>query len=549
MKKTYLLVPIIWGILSSVSIAQLPQDHAYQKTLRNYIATLQENDFEVSLKPLTAEASYFSSTDEIYRAWLFFGYQSADMADGQGLRVGASNFTLGAIESGGQVHMQVGRGEFMNPVATAFWAGWNYPGNPYYDKRAVKLRAFVASAVDMMMQDQDHERGNNDRGDFLGMPLIRWAFAYGVAKDELPQNVRDAYEQGLIRMFEKLEQWGPTGIHADIDMSTMIGVLYAAKFVDSENLTARAHRYIDRLLDKHLAAAGYIDHGGAYDASYNGISLYFVNWAAQLSDYSPLVEALQKMSKLKAYLTLPDPDGQRFSPFHTNPSSGGDAPHDLWSPYFRDVGIAQYSDDGAYLSFDGDRRTIKSETDMLERMNKSLGYFNRYHFDESRDQENPIEQSSPPWKHDHWIDTESLNATAFYYEDGLYERLKSLKDSNSPLTDPPFSREETFTESFADKFLSIKRQTYGTIIFNDRLAWWTGEGQTEELNGFGGGTYRHSGHRKPAPCCWAAAGAPAAPGTTSMSGANGRCTRLVVRQMTGGLSVLGYSAILKHPTN
>jgi hypothetical protein len=124
---------------------------------------------------------------------------------------------------------------------------------------------------------------------------------------------------------------------------------------------------------------------------------------------------------------------------------------------------------------------------MLARIDKSLFYYHDDRIETRGAFDKPSDDSPGEWGHQHWSDTESLNATAYYYEDGLYGKLKSLKNNNSPLTNPPFSRGGEFTESFADKFLSVKRPTYGTIIFNDRLSWWTGKGQTKELNGFGGG--------------------------------------------------------------
>jgi hypothetical protein len=484
MKKICLLVLILIGISDGAAFAQLAQDHSYQVTLRDYLKQFQEKDFEVELKPIEVKRSYFSTAEEAYRPWLFFGYEQNEFMESEGLRVNASHFTLDNIVSNGRVNMTVGKSQFIQAVPTAFYADWDYEGNPHYDSRAVKLRAFVASAVDMMMQDQEHERGKNDRSDFVGIQLIRWAYPYGVIKDELPQNVRRAYEKGLIKMFERLEEWGTTGIHADMDVGALVGILYTAKYVDSENLQRRAERHVDMILDKHFKDPGYIDHGSAYDAGYNGISAYFINFAAQLSEYKPLIEAVKKMSRLKAYMTLPDPDGREFSPFHSNPSSGGDAPHDYWGSYNREVGMARYSDDAVYLALSGGKRSVQTLNQMgadMERMLRFLHHPGSGEFLEKSD------KKPGKWKHEHWIDGQSLNATAMYMQDDLYPRLKSLQQSNSKLTKSPFSRDGDFTESLGDKMLSVKRQSYGTIIFNDRLSWWTKEGQTETINGFGGG--------------------------------------------------------------
>ena len=376
--------------------------------------------------------------------------------------------------------MQIGRGEWMSTLTTAFFADWNYEGNPHYNSRSVKLRAFVAAAIDMMMMDQAHDEGDGDRSDFLGGQLIQWAYAYKVAKDVLPDEAKEAFEDGLIRMFEKLEKWGPTGIHADMDTRAAPGVLYVAESVESEDLSKRAYDYIDTILDRHFKPAGYIDHGGAYDASYNGISLYHLTWAAYMSEYPPLVEALEKMVKLKSHLTLPDPDGDRNTPHHSNSSSPSDAAGDQWTTHFRNAGIAGLVDGVGELALLGSENIVNAST-MLENMEYRAGLINGSSGREDFDA--PISGGPGQWKREHWTETH-FNAIALNYKKGHYSKLRSAGDQELKL---PFERKNNFVESFDDKFLVAKQDGYGTILFNDRLSWWTKEGQTEKLNGFGGG--------------------------------------------------------------
>ncbi|GAA5520539.1 hypothetical protein Asal01_00471 [Fodinibius salicampi] len=480
-EKVLFLVGLLFLICTLGPIpatAQLPQDHGYQGELRNYIGSLSEGDFELDLSPLTVETSYFDTDAEIYQSWLVFGHDASEFPPADGIRVGSDYFTLDAIESGGSVHMTIGRGGWISALATAFFADWNYEGNPHYDSRAVKLRAFVAASVDMMMQDQAHDEGNGDRSDFLGGQLIQWAYAYGVAKDELPESAKAAFEEGLIRMFEKLESWGPTGTHADMDTRAIPGVLYVARHVESQDLTQRAYDYIDRVLDSHFRPAGYIDHGGAYDASYNGISLFHLNWGAYLSEYSPIVEALQQMTKLKAHLTFLDPDGDHNTPHHSNSSSAGDAAEDQWMRHFRNAGLAYWSDEGMALLGEDN---IADASTMISDMNFRSDFLNSS--DGQEDFDDPDSSTPGEWERRHWTVT-NFNYTSLYYREDHYDRLRSATQRELTL---PFERGEKFIESFDDKFLSTRQKGYGTVLFNDRLSWWTSEGQTEELNGFGGG--------------------------------------------------------------
>ena len=189
------------------AFAQLPQNQQYQRELREYIASLSEDDFVVKLAPLTFKKSYFKDDEDIYKTWLVFGKTAYEFPSAKGIRVNPRYFTIESIESGGNVNMEIGRSGWLSTLATAFFADWNYEGNPHYNSEAVKLRAFVAAAVDMMMMDQAHDEGDGNRSDFLGGQLIQWAYAYKVAKDVLPEEAREAFEGGLIRMFEKLEKW------------------------------------------------------------------------------------------------------------------------------------------------------------------------------------------------------------------------------------------------------------------------------------------------------------------------------------------------------
>src|SRR5213076_2911514 len=82
-------------------------------------------------------------------------------------------------------------------------ANWKYAGNPYQGSRALKLRAFVHVAIDMMMMDEQQEFSKAKlfhRADWFGPHLLMYAYTYEGVKDVLPEAARKAYEAGLRKM-------------------------------------------------------------------------------------------------------------------------------------------------------------------------------------------------------------------------------------------------------------------------------------------------------------------------------------------------------------
>jgi hypothetical protein len=148
---------VLFGVVSAY--AQLPQNHPWEVTLRNYMATLKTSDFAVSIKTLSWDPSWVTSGDQLYRWWLAF----RDLPnDNRELQMDPKYLLLSSIEgSDGNIHMAIGRGKY-SVLHAAWWADFNYPGNPYYNNRAVKLRALIPAMVDMMMLTHAHEYDATD---------------------------------------------------------------------------------------------------------------------------------------------------------------------------------------------------------------------------------------------------------------------------------------------------------------------------------------------------------------------------------------------------
>ena len=472
----------------------LPQEHAYQVTLRDYLATFSEEDFEIELKPLTYKNNYFSTPEEVHREWLVFENIGRFLPPHQGIRSPAHHYTLESIEAEGKVNMRVDY-FFHQPATSAWYATWDSPINPYRPgqpgNKEIKNRAFVVAAVDMMMLDQLHESGSY-RSDFTSFSLAMYAYVYSVVKDDLSLDVRAAFEEGMIKMFERMEEAGPTGTHGDTNQPAHLAMYFLAKHVDSENLTERAEAYSRKVIEYNFEEAGYIDHGLGFDPSYNGISIDYISMAAIASRYSWLAKTVDKMAKLKSYLSFPEPDGTFRGPSHFSTSTASGSPNDQQPSYWRDNTVAMLSDHGKYLTFKEnkhkgiryqpfdvlDEYTMRRELYSFVETANSVAANPRYSWMW------PTDAHPEVWQEVHWQDFPPFLYD--YYPSGYYDSLKAIRDNDNPLDSPPFSRTGDFIENFSDEFLIAKVGGYGLAIHTGRLSWWTTK-SNGAISGMSGG--------------------------------------------------------------
>src|SRR5262245_51646541 len=158
------LVPLLTSVLwVPVAFAQprpagrkgLPQAHEYQKQLRAYLATLTEKDFEPP-RDRKIELAGDMDADEQFRLWVLSldPVRIGNKRSAPSVNLPSKQFLLSHIESPTdqtviQPHV------WTEPLV--WLANWKYPGNPYHGSRALKLRAFVFAAQDLMMMDEQQE--------------------------------------------------------------------------------------------------------------------------------------------------------------------------------------------------------------------------------------------------------------------------------------------------------------------------------------------------------------------------------------------------------
>jgi hypothetical protein len=453
--------------------AQLPQDYPDQVVLRNYLSEFTETDFVVDLEPVLYVDAFADSIEALHRLWILLEDRGRKMPAHTGLRVAPALFTLESIERPDGVYMQVGRNSrFFDPIDTAWWISWNYPGNPYFGHAAGWRRAFVAATVDLLMTERSLDTAPaNLRSDYIGGYLTRAAYVYHVVRDSLPDEVREAYGAGLRRLVDRLLPLYPTGSGgADMETFQLAGLWYAAESLDDNTLRTAALERSRYVLDTIMNGDGHFhEHGvDGVDLSYEGIAQRFVAWAAMVYD-DPVIDGyLEKSARLKAYQTLPEPDGTFLSPSHFNTGTAGGSSEDQWHTYQRDHAVAMRTDEAKYLVWTG--RTLPAwyfqglpdQAQMQADIALAIAQRNA-DTDGSAGwawtAPSPVEPAL--WTLQHWI--EGIPA-ATLFPAGFYDTMAALEAGDDRLTRPPFQRDEAFVETFGDDFVAINKSGYGAIL-------------------------------------------------------------------------------------
>lgn len=454
-----------------VPAAELPQKYDYQKTLRNHLATLTAVDFTITPLPVSPREN--PTEDQQYEDWLRL-YADAHLYEGSA-NLPPDVFTLRSIESANAVMKPA-----VNPYHDAQLASWDHPANPYRGSKALRLRAFANAVVDMVMHDQQHEQVPPtwiNRSDFMGGTLIWLAYPYMVFKKDLPAPVAAAYEEGLRRFINRINEWGPRGSMTDMDLFAPIGLYLAAQAVGDPKLMDIARDYSKPLFaePRFFNPAGYFVDNGCFDTSYNGISLYFASYAARVTRWPNVIDAVERAFRLRGHLWLPEPNGTFVGPTHMSSRTSGDPAHDQWGWAYRNIGAALTTDHAlCFVPIPTPEQVAGAPAALAARLAPKSNA--------TPPAKPPPDQFAKPWSESHWSDS---NFAANYYAPGFYPRLKKLASENSPLLKPPFLRKENFIENFGDVLLVARNDKFGVVIHTGPVS--GDDRRWHRPLGFGGG--------------------------------------------------------------
>lgn len=450
---------------------ELPVEHAYQRTLRDYLATLKPADFEHGVTQKFDATIPVADLEQQYRYYV----SSLTLFPLVGTKRGvpavntpAENFTLAEIETPEGVKRPP-----IYPDAMAQLIHWKYDGNPYYGNQALKMRAFVIMCVNLVMLDEQLEHApelGGSRTDWLAPSVLQLAFPYRYVTDVIPEPVRAAYRTGLEKMGRRILDWGPKREEPNLDMVATVALWYVAQALGNDKFSAEAEAYAKTFCTdpKYFHPAGYwVDRGGV-DLGFSGQTNYFAAWLALATKWPFAVEAVEKVHRLRAHLTLPQPDGKTFlGPSHHHNRFSADAWKDQWEwGAFRDTAASLVTDEAAYLT------NPLTGTDLAGAAQKRAQQW------QFQINENPLIRTKPgfmknediangPWRFLIWPSYNfpaQVNFGYVEYPPGAYAHRKALEEANSPLLKSPFLRDENFVRSFGNAFFAAKQNKYAAVL-------------------------------------------------------------------------------------
>lgn len=452
----------------ATALTKLPQAHDYQRTLRRFMATLREEDFEHGVSELPTAKAAVDDPEYLYRHYVYTLMSQPLVGTKRGppaINAPPRLFLLSSIETEGGVLQPP-----VWPETLASFVRWSYPGNPFHDNRALKLRAFVTAAVMMIMLDDflesDPELG---RGDRFSYQLVYFGLPYRTFKDVLPPDVQRAYEEGLKKLGERVLAWGIRGEELHNDITAPFGLLCAAKAIDDAKFSQAVEDYARRLYTepRYFSPAGYWPYRGGPDISFNGHANYFAVTTALAANWPFVNEALGRVYRLRGHLILPEPDGTFSGPSHFNSRLSGPASSDQWAwGGARDVAAAMVTDEAAHLV------KLPGDDVLRDAPAQRARLFAANIAENPRDAANERfltndEITSHTWKWRLWQTFNfpaSVNAGYEFYPPGTYSHRQTLEKMNSPLLKSPFERGETFVREFGREFVVSRQPAFAAIL-------------------------------------------------------------------------------------
>ena len=445
----------------------LPQNHEYQRTLHKYMSTLTEKDFTHGVSdPLVAKPPDMDP-EQLYRNYVLTLMHQPLVGTKRGapaVNAPPNLFLLASIETPQAVMLPP-----VWPETLTSFVQWKYPGNPYYNNRALKLRAFVTATIMMVMLD-DHFDANPafERADWFSYQLVYFGLPYPGFKDALPPEVQRAYEAGLKRMGERVLSWGIKGEEPHSDLIAPFGLHCVARAINDAAFSKSVEAYARKLYTepRYFSPAGYWTFRGGLDIPYNGQANFFAAATGLATQWPFVNESLDRTYRLRGHLILPEPDGKYSGPSHFNSRVSGPASIDQWAwDGARDTAAAMLTDEAAYLT------KLPTAEQLAAAGAARASTFN------GQIRENPVtgkggflrneEITSHPWARRVWATYNfpaSVNPAYEFYRQGAYAHLLELEKKNSPFLKSPFERGETFIRDFEKEFVVVKQPSFAAIF-------------------------------------------------------------------------------------
>jgi|GEM_PF-3068736 len=488
------LLALLWaGFPQILPAVELPQDHPYQKVLRDYLKGLTADDFGPGMtrwgetRRFGLEPEWIDTEEKAYPVWLA-------IADGmispkaEVLVAPGEAYTLASVEAADGIRMELPPSSSTNPLTLIWWALWDYPGNPWKGEPTLFTRAFAMASVDLIMMDDlinSPEGRASNRSDYIAGRLGWLTWVYLHTKEKVPKEVAQAYEAGLVRLLARMEEKGPDGRTDNMNTKAVPAMVYLSKATDDPEIRQRAEAYAKRVAalrtPSRVHPVGVIYDAGGIEVSYNGIALYYLINGALSSDWPFLHETLAQMLRFQGWMTLPDPDGYWAGPNHFNSRVGADAPYDQWGYFSRKVGSAMLYPEARYILERPHQRRDYPLLPTLEQMQTSLTAW----AEKTNAPEIAPFEGFKVWNRQpkgSWAPRYPF--IPLHYRPGFYTEMKELIAKGDPSMTPPLLARDSFEALLPDPalmaerdptdsntFFIVRRPSYYVISYTGHLGW------------------------------------------------------------------------------
>ncbi len=380
---------------------KLPRDQPYQQQLCAWMGTLKLADVRLDRGEVRWDGTV-RDAEHASQVWGYFGYGGPK--PGTVMQCPAEWFVLddGAghgIEGSGRVRQP----RFANSAAV--YRILDLPqadgtqGNPYFGNDALARRVLVATAVDLMMTDDSHDKiGSIARSDFLGGSMNAWVETYEICHDVLDAEVRAAFQAGFERAIDKFLAWGPRDVNTNMDMRAIAAAARFYAVSADQRVRGKCLRVARRFLfgfeDGSLEKldsikgtyfpAGYIGENNGPETTYNGVSYYHLLEArcAVVDDpaWAFLDPVLRAMLNFKLHQYYPN-HGLYDGPAGYACRTGNSYVYDQRGRAWRDVAAADlYPQEALALTYSHQRKEPKLPDleSLVGRLKSQVRRLNRY---------------------------------------------------------------------------------------------------------------------------------------------------------------------------
>lgn len=493
--------------------AQLPQDHEYQVVLRNYMATLTAADFDHGVTEAMSTPEPRPDQEWRYRSFLYARMNQPLMGSKRGTPIISAPphlFTLSDIEGGAAVRFPP-----FSPEALISLAQWDYEGNPYHGNRGLKMRAFATSALQLIMVDNWMDKHPALlRADWHAYQLVYIGSGYHGFQDLLPEPARDAFREGVRRLAERLLAMGIRGDEPNMDLIMTTAFWYAIQIVDEPEFNERFTDFIRKMFTdpKYFHPAGFWVERGGLELGFAGMGNNFAIWTALASRWPFAIDSIDRIYRLQAHLTLPEPDGSLTGPAHFNTRLGSSAHQGQWDwNSGRDYAASVITDEAMHLvhpmRMDHPTQAFRDvlgtdPEEMLARAApmRARGFQNQISENvygvvdgKTKELDDHEIRSQERWSRSMWYNWHypmSVNYGYKFYPEGAWAHRHKLVETDSPMLRNPFERGETFVRNFSDAFIVTRQTGYAAIVHTGPVGRQHPDDQNFHFSaplGFGGG--------------------------------------------------------------